>query len=767
MSTAPTFQGPTRTQQLNNELYVGQGGLTTIQKAVTAAVATGQPFNVIIPAGYTGSDTIAAITGGSFAVNIVDKRGQLLNYEWNSNEYVGPIVNLNGQLYSEADLYLLGYPLTIEGDLTTGNSTIKIHTGGALYLQDAAGSGQAIIGGETPATAAVFQAGNMAVPTATIDTLTATDITADTCEVDNSPVRTFANTPDAPGAPTYPPAGVGISTGTAWGTTSIDPATLPRQDASGDMTLAGNLVAATLLANSAIHTNNADLNTLAGNGWWLGDGFVNGPDAGGSMAFSVFQSIANTYGFQLLFSGDLIGGGNNTPIPGFWFRTFVKGIFSSWTYIDLSQDFTTKALTVNSPAAGAGIVALNVLQPNVTSGAVWAAIGKALAQDGCSMVGFDPVAKYATLGVFGRPLLAVDGSGSLRLAANSAITPDGNHNLIVGWNAINNSGATSFVNLSTGSTPGGFQWFETPSGQLTGAPQLLMGLDNKGTLQVAVVNGGGVTIFNSNAKFVGATPNIRTDTNNSLVLNAGSTGTLYLNFDTGTGGVQFGNGASGAVAMMDASGNFKSTGTITSSGAGGYQNFLGGTAVDTTTQNQPWGFKLHHTILGNSETDFVSVNSGGQSFAWFHQDATSAAMSGYLMVLDNVGNLAIPGTMTAASKTFRIPHPLDKSKDLVHGCLEGPEHAVFYRGEGKTTPMGVAEIQLPDYFEALTSPEGRTIQLTAIVDDESFEFGVLAATRIKGGRFTVKSSMLSQPFYWEVKATRADVLPLEVVAAKS
>jgi hypothetical protein len=115
------------------------------------------------------------------------------------------------------------------------------------------------------------------------------------------------------------------------------------------------------------------------------------------------------------------------------------------------------------------------------------------------------------------------------------------------------------------------------------------------------------------------------------------------------------------------------------------------------------------------------------------------------------------------TKNFRIPHPLDPTKDLIHSCLEGPEAAVYYRGEGETS-AGVATIALPDYFEALTRKEDRTVQITALVEDDSPTFGgQLAAGRVSNGKFNVYSEDAAQKFYWEVKAIRSDVPALEVV----
>jgi hypothetical protein len=118
------------------------------------------------------------------------------------------------------------------------------------------------------------------------------------------------------------------------------------------------------------------------------------------------------------------------------------------------------------------------------------------------------------------------------------------------------------------------------------------------------------------------------------------------------------------------------------------------------------------------------------------------------------------GTLTATTKNFEIPHPLTPTNAvLTHSVLEGPEIAVFYRGEAALT-AGEAVVTLPPYFEALTRPEGRTIQLTAVGGwSPLYVVGDIVA-----GAFWVRASTGNpgQRFFWEVKAVRADVPPLVV-----
>ncbi|PIR91145.1 hypothetical protein COU03_02935, partial [bacterium (Candidatus Gribaldobacteria) CG10_big_fil_rev_8_21_14_0_10_41_12] len=84
----------------------------------------------------------------------------------------------------------------------------------------------------------------------------------------------------------------------------------------------------------------------------------------------------------------------------------------------------------------------------------------------------------------------------------------------------------------------------------------------------------------------------------------------------------------------------------------------------------------------------------------------------YSNKLEVYGNVNIQGTLSASTKNFVIDHPLDpENKQLIHSSLEGPEIAVFYRGEAQLQ-NGKAEVVLPNYFEALTRKENRTVLLT-------------------------------------------------------
>ena len=108
-------------------------------------------------------------------------------------------------------------------------------------------------------------------------------------------------------------------------------------------------------------------------------------------------------------------------------------------------------------------------------------------------------------------------------------------------------------------------------------------------------------------------------------------------------------------------------------------------------------------------------------------------------------------------KTFIIPHPLARDRWLIHGCTESPHNGVEYWGTATIDDYGVAEVPLPDYFEALTAHDGRAVLLTGMNDS----LYAPTATYPEDGRFEVHG-VPGQRVSWLVKAIRKDVPPLLV-----
>jgi hypothetical protein len=86
------------------------------------------------------------------------------------------------------------------------------------------------------------------------------------------------------------------------------------------------------------------------------------------------------------------------------------------------------------------------------------------------------------------------------------------------------------------------------------------------------------------------------------------------------------------------------------------------------------------------------------------------------------------------------------------------------------TAEGTAEVTLPDYFEALTFTEDRSVLLTQVFTKDTDELAMLAASRVVDGKFKIRASVKTARVAWEVKAVRkagtGDIVKLTVVTDK-
>src|SRR5699024_1146374 len=73
------------------------------------------------------------------------------------------------------------------------------------------------------------------------------------------------------------------------------------------------------------------------------------------------------------------------------------------------------------------------------------------------------------------------------------------------------------------------------------------------------------------------------------------------------------------------------------------------------------------------------------------------------------GNLSCGGT-----KPFIIDHPTKPDRSLVHVATESDKAVVEYHYRVTIGDDGSASIDLPDYFEALTAPDSRGVQVTPV-----------------------------------------------------
>ena len=107
------------------------------------------------------------------------------------------------------------------------------------------------------------------------------------------------------------------------------------------------------------------------------------------------------------------------------------------------------------------------------------------------------------------------------------------------------------------------------------------------------------------------------------------------------------------------------------------------------------------------------------------------------------------GSSWKSVKSFVIDHPDNSSKYLVHGCLEGPESGVYYRGVGEIKNNESVTINLPDYVKNLA--RDFTVEITPIYDGNRKKT-VYLSSEIVNNKFTVYGP--NGEFYWHAYGKR-------------
>ena len=106
------------------------------------------------------------------------------------------------------------------------------------------------------------------------------------------------------------------------------------------------------------------------------------------------------------------------------------------------------------------------------------------------------------------------------------------------------------------------------------------------------------------------------------------------------------------------------------------------------------------------------------------------------------------------TKTFIIDHPSNKDKYLVHGCVEGPNTELIYRGKGIITDNTSVRITIPEYA-SLIGYNWSVHLLTSI----GKKFNELSCSEVDSndGSFIVYGN--NGEFYWVVYGQRTTFNP--------
>jgi trimeric autotransporter adhesin len=115
------------------------------------------------------------------------------------------------------------------------------------------------------------------------------------------------------------------------------------------------------------------------------------------------------------------------------------------------------------------------------------------------------------------------------------------------------------------------------------------------------------------------------------------------------------------------------------------------------------------------------------------------------------GFVTITGGLSKGGGSFKIDHPLDPAnKYLYHSFVESPDMMNIYNGNVTTDATGLAEVVLPEWFEALN--RDFRYQLTVL---GQFAQAIIAE-KIKGNRFKIRTSLPFVEVSWQVTGIRKD-----------
>ena len=182
---------------------------------------------------------------------------------------------------------------------------------------------------------------------------------------------------------------------------------------------------------------------------------------------------------------------------------------------------------------------------------------------------------------------------------------------------------------------------------------------------------------------------------------------------------------------------------ITSSGGTSYENSL-----ICGQYNNPIFFPWDQTISPDPKVP-------GNSFRFSVGTGTDDTNNSIGFAVDNVGNIYYgttdgcsiyrrTGATSYEAKAFTIQHPTDPGRWLRHGCLEGPEAGVYYRGKD-TAPT---TIKLPEYAPKIAS--NFTVQITPIGEPRMISSSEVS----EEGSFQVFGE---GKFHWHVTGTRLEM----------
>ena len=172
--------------------------------------------------------------------------------------------------------------------------------------------------------------------------------------------------------------------------------------------------------------------------------------------------------------------------------------------------------------------------------------------------------------------------------------------------------------------------------------------------------------------------------------------------------------------------------------------------ANSSTSTYSTGVKGYGGLSSSNSYGLYGYAAGDQSYsiAVYGSDYGSASnnYAGYFS-----GDVHVSGTLSKTAGTFKIDHPQDPAnKYLIHSFVESPDMMNIYNGNVTTDASGMANVELPSYFDALNIDF--RYQLTVI---GTFAQAIVKE-EISGNSFVVQTDKPNVKVSWQVTGVRND-----------